>query len=100
MNEVHFIFTENLSPQVKNYLYQFVEQFPDDLVSPTTIEAFYKFAFEYCRCNNHIAKDEFVKYVKKFNHITRDDKRGMAQRFYKELETIQRFYKYNKNKTL
>ena len=93
LNKVSFKFVHNLHPKTENFLYQFVELFQDDLVSKSTVEAFYLFALSYCQNNDNITKEEFVKYLKKYNHISQSDKRGMAQKYYNKLMTIQEFYK-------
>lgn len=58
------------------------------------MEKFYDFALAYVRNNDLISKDAFVRRVKTHTYTSRKENRGIAQRFYKELEVIGDYHRY------
>ena len=64
--------------------------------NPEDIDSFNEFAYYYVKdSRNNITEKEFVKAVKQYTHTSIRTNRGIAQKFYKRLETIKSFCKSN-----
>jgi len=63
---------------------------------PCDIDRFNEFAKYYCKGHgNIISEKEFIKEVKRHTRTTKDENRGIAQKFFRKLTAIQSFCKSN-----
>lgn len=58
------------------------------------LERFYHFADVYCKYHENVTEKEFVKAAKQYTHTTISTNRGICQKFYRKLKTIQEYFSY------
>lgn len=65
-------------------------------ISPNTSdeERFYVFAYKYFKNKDNLDEITFVKMCKKHTYTTRNEKRGICQKYYRRLMTIVEFLKW------
>ncbi len=85
----------NLNEKTQKALEQWLSEY-GATYHPCDIRRFNLFALLYCRDKaNNISEKEFVKKVKGKTRTTKNENRGIAQKFYRRLQNIKSFYNDN-----
>ena len=84
--------------ETANSFEQWAESFGGGMIHPCNQERFFKFVVIYCKNEEFLSKDNYVKLVKNTSMINLPENRGLAQKSYDQLMLLNDFIKWNADK--